>query len=99
MRRTLLGASFATITLLTQLNIDLRVNARGSTDNLADRVEFQTFELDGEIEDMMWCGQNDETILVKTGDGSIYRSRDRGNNWKRLKSLMQKQGAQVADDQ
>jgi hypothetical protein len=56
MRRTLLGASFATITLLTQLNNDMRVNARGSIDNLADRVEFQTFELDGEIEDMMWCG-------------------------------------------
>jgi len=38
----------------------------------------------------MWCGSNDETILVKTGDGSIYRSRDRGANWKRLKSLMTK---------
>jgi len=69
-------------------NGSILTQARSSNDNLADFVEFQTFELDGEIEDMMWCGSNDETILVKTGDGSIYRSRDRGSNWKRLKSLM-----------
>jgi hypothetical protein len=32
------------------------VQSRISSDSLADRVEFQTFELDGEIDDMMWCG-------------------------------------------
>jgi len=36
---------------------------------------------------------------VHTDDGSIYRSRDRGSNWKRLKSLMAKSGMSVADDQ
>jgi hypothetical protein len=61
--------------------------ARSNTD-LSDFVDSQTFELDGEISDMMWCGSNDEYILVKTDDGTIYRSRDRGSNWKRLKSLM-----------
>jgi hypothetical protein len=30
--------------------------ARLASDSLADLVEFQTFELEGEIEDMMWCG-------------------------------------------
>lgn len=69
-----------------------------TTDNMADLVDFQTFELDGEIKDMMWCGATDETVLVLTQDGSIYRSRDRGGNWKRLKSLMAKQGAIVADE-
>jgi hypothetical protein len=72
--------------------------AASRTDNLADYVEYQTFELDGEITDMMWCGSNDETILVQTAEGNIYRSRDRGSNWKRLKSLMQKIGTQVADE-
>jgi photosystem II stability/assembly factor-like uncharacterized protein len=46
---------------------------------------------------MLWCGSDDQNVLVKTGDGSIYRSRDRGSNWKRLKSLMQKQGQSVMD--
>mgnify|MGYP000879428181 CR=1 FL=1 len=75
-----------------------RANARGSDQsNMADFVDFQTFELDGEIDFMMWCGAQDETVLVKTDDGSIYRSRDRGSNWKRLRSLMTKQGSTVAD--
>lgn len=65
---------------------------------LQDRKNLHIFELDGEIEDMMWCGSNDETILIKTGDGSIYRSRDRGGNWKRLRALMTKQGLEVADE-
>jgi hypothetical protein len=73
------------------------VNARGAETGMADFVDFQTFELDGEIDFMMWCGSQDETVLVKTDDGSIYRSRDRGSNWKRLRSLMTKQGSTVAD--
>ena len=66
--------------------------------DMSDYVDYQTFELDGEIENMLWCGTNDETILIKTADGSIYRSRDRGSNWKRLKSLMNKQGSKVTDE-
>ena len=65
--------------------------------DMAARVDFQTFELNGSVEDMMWCGTNDETILVHTSDGSIYRSRDRGSNWKRLAALMSKQGQSVKD--
>ena len=72
---------------------------RPSSSAFADRVEYQTFELDGEIQDMMWCGQNDESILVQTSDGTIYRSKDRGNSWKKLKTLMQIQGKKVADDE
>lgn len=47
---------------------------------------------------MMWCGSKHEVILVQTGDGSIYRSKDRGGQWKRLKSLMTSVGQQAADD-
>lgn len=65
--------------------------ARRTNDaDLTDFVDFQTFELDGTIQDMLWCGSDDENVLVQTTDGSIYRSRDRGSNWKRLKSLMAK---------
>jgi len=63
----------------------------------SDSIEFQTFELDGEIKDMMWCGDKGENILVHTADGSIYRSRDKGANWKRLRTLMEKHGSTVVD--
>jgi len=60
-------------------------------------VDFQTFELDGEVRNLLWCGNSDEIILMHTADGSVYRSRDRGSSWKRLKALLQKQGQIVAD--
>jgi len=66
-------------------------------EDVALNIDFQTFELDGHVHDILWCGSTDETILVQTDDGTVYRSRDRGANWKRLKSLMQKQGQAVAD--
>lgn len=31
---------------------------------MALNVDYQTFELDGHVHDMLWCGTNDETILV-----------------------------------
>ena len=46
----------------------------------------------------MWCGNTDEVVLMHTMDGFIYRSRDRGLSWKRLKSLLHKQAITVADD-
>ena len=46
----------------------------------------------------MWCGYNDEVILMHTNDGTIYRSRDRGMSWKRMQSLLAKQGLQIVDD-
>ena len=61
-------------------------------------VDFQTFELDGQVHDLMWCGQNDEIILGQSSDGTIYRSRDRGLSWKRLKNLMHKAGQAVSDE-
>ena len=80
-------------------SLSVLIAAQPRTNNFADRVDYQTFELDGEIQDIMWCGQNDESILVQTGDGTIYRSKDRGNSWRKLKSLMHEQGKRVADDE
>lgn len=58
--------------------------------NMSAAVDFQTFDLDGQVHDLMWCGYNDEVVLMHTNDGTIYRSRDRGMSWKRLKSLLHK---------
>lgn len=69
-----------------------------SNKSMADKIDFQTFDLDGQVHDLMWCGFNDEIVLMHTADGTIYRSRDRGLSWKRLKNLLQKQGKTVADD-
>ena len=45
----------------------------------------------------MWCGINDESILVLSEKGSVYRSRDRGNSWKKLQNIMGKVGSGILD--
>ena len=45
----------------------------------------------------MWCGTNNDVILVLTEKGTVYRSRDRGYSWKKLQGLIGKVGQSVAD--
>jgi len=63
-----------------------------------DKVSFQIFEIDGPLQDIMWCGNTNEVILVQTDAGTIYRSRDRGDSWKKLHSYMHQTGMNVLDD-
>lgn len=54
----------------------------------SDKVSFQAFEIDSPLSDIMWCGNTNEVILVQSEMGTIYRSRDRGDSWKKLHSMM-----------
>jgi phage pi2 protein 07 len=94
-----LTALFASTALLSVVGAQSRYGSGGNTgSDMSLSVDFQTFELDGQVHDMLWCGSNDEIILVQSSDGTVYRSRDRGLSWKRLKSLMMKHAGQVADE-
>ena len=63
-----------------------------------DAVDFNKYDLDSPVKDLMWCGLNNEFILVLSDKGSIYRSRDRGISWKKLQSALTLSGQKVADD-
>ena len=71
----------------------LGVNAVNS-----DKVSFQIFEIDSPLSDIMWCGNTNEVILVQSEMGTIYRSRDRGDSWKKLHSMMHSTGMSVVDE-
>lgn len=64
----------------------------------SDKVSFQIFEIDGPLLDIMWCGNTREVILVQSEKGTIYRSRDRGESWKKLHSIMHQTGLSVIDE-
>ena len=49
-----------------------------------DKIDYNRYDLDGPVADMLWCGSKNEVILVLTDQGTVYRSRDRGGSWKRL---------------
>lgn len=76
LRNTLLLCGLASLAALTMA---------ANTDN----IDYSKFELDGPVGDMMWCGPSNEVILVLTERGSVYRSRDRGSQWRKLQQVMQ----------
>jgi len=63
-----------------------------------DQVDFNKYELDAPVKDIMWCGNNNEFILILSDKGSIFRSRDRGVSWKKLQSALSLSGQKVADE-
>jgi hypothetical protein len=70
-------------------------NANGS---MKDKVDYQFHEMDAEVSDMLWCGTANENILVKTKEGSVYRSRDKGGNWKKLHGEMKRHASTVVSN-
>lgn len=57
--------------------------------SISDRVEFQTFDFSGEIANVIWCGPQEESLMVHSTDGSIYWSSDRGSSWHKMREYME----------
>jgi hypothetical protein len=64
----------------------------------AEQVDFQAFNLDSPIWDIMWCGSSNENILAHTDNGHVYRSRDRGRSWKKIHSYLLQEGQKILED-
>jgi len=84
----------ATLCLVANMSATSVVNAVNQ-----DKVSFQIFEIDSPLLDIMWCGPTNEVILVQSESGTVYRSRDRGDSWKKLHSIMHQTGLSVVDDE
>lgn len=68
--------------------------------SLAQNISKTQFLIDGPIQDIVWCGQEDlglfefnstdpiymkKVVLVVSGKGTVYRSVDEGKNFENLK--------------
>ena len=89
-------ASLAFACLLANRSVTNVVNVVNAVN--ADKVTFQIFEIDSPLLDIMWCGNTNEVILVQSEAGTVYRSRDRGESWKKLHSIMHQTGLSVIDE-
>jgi hypothetical protein len=89
--------SFAMLCLLANRSTTDVVNVVRAANT--DGVSFQSFEINGPLDDILWCGKANEVILVHTTAGTIYRSRDRGDSWKKLSQLMANTGGRVQDSE
>ena len=61
-------------------------------------IDFKLFEIDSNIEDIVWCGTNQETIFVLTETSSLYKSEDHGLNWKKLNDIFLHTGKQELEE-
>lgn len=86
----------ASLCLLSNRSASNVVNVVNAVNS--DKVSFQIFEIDSPLLDIMWCGPTNEVILVQSEAGTIYRSRDRGDSWKKLHSIMHQTGLSVIDE-
>ena len=61
-------------------------------------VDFKMFDIDSNVNDIVWCGNSRETILVLTDLSSLYKSEDHGFTWKKLNDIFQHTGKQELEE-
>ena len=61
-------------------------------------VDFKLFEIDSNINDMIWCGSNQDIILALTELSSVYKSDDHGFTWKKLNDIFQHTGKKELEE-
>ncbi len=58
----------------------------------AGRIDHKQYDLDSAPKDLVWCGNNRESVLVLTELDSLYKSEDKGFTWKKLNDLLTNTG-------
>ena len=62
-----------------------------------DTVEFQSNELDSPIQNVLFCGADNEVMLGLTKKRSVYRSENKGFSWRPLQTILQREGTAQAE--
>jgi len=55
-------------------------------------IETKIYNLDSQLKDLVWCGQLRDTVLVLTENNSLYKSEDKGFNWRILNGILRQTG-------
>lgn len=64
----------------------------------AGTIDTKKFNLDASPRDLIWCGNSRETVLLLTENNSLYRSDDKGFNWRMLNSILTSTGKDQLDE-
>lgn len=55
-------------------------------------------KLDGVMQELVWCGDENQIIIIRTETNSVYRSENRGASFKKITKHMQKAADEIVDD-
>ena len=56
------------------------------------KVDFKIFEIDSLVNDIVFCGSNNEIMFVLTEKNSVYQSSNKGFTWKKLNDMLSNNG-------
>lgn len=61
-------------------------------------IDTKKFDVDSAPKDLVWCGTSRETVLLLTENNSLYRSDDKGFNWRLLNGILTSTGKDQLDE-
>ena len=64
----------------------------------AGTIDTKKFDLDAAPRDLVWCGTSRETVLLLSENNSLYRSDDKGFNWRVLNGILTSTGKDQLDE-
>ena len=58
----------------------------------SENIGLKRYEIDAPPKDLVWCGTSRETVLLLSENNSLYKSEDKGFNWKILNGILTSTG-------
>ena len=55
-------------------------------------IQVKTYEIDAPPKELVWCGTSRETVLLLSENNSLYKSEDKGFNWRLLNGILTSTG-------
>lgn len=52
------------------------------------QIDNKVFEVDGQVIDLKWCGEDDTVVFAITDVNSLYRSENRGLSWTKMNEVL-----------
>jgi hypothetical protein len=58
----------------------------------SENIGTKRYDIDSPPKDLVWCGTSRETVLLLSENNSLYKSEDKGFNWKILNGILTSTG-------
>jgi hypothetical protein len=66
--------------------------------SISGNIGTKKFDIDSAPKDLVWCGASRETVLLLSENSFLYRSDDKGFNWKVLNGILTSTGKDQLDE-
>lgn len=62
-----------------------------------ESIAISNTNIDSKLIDIVWCGEAKEDVMVLTEKGTVYRSDNHGETWKKLRETFAKAARPIVD--